>query len=254
MLTLLIGNKNYSSWSMRPWVAMKAAGIAFEEVQIRLDTPEFKAQVREFVGSDFMGTSIAAGKVPVLKHARAGQADLIVWDTLAIIETLHESFHENKPNAMIWPTDARQRARARSLCAEMHAGFGGVRGGLPMNIESVPAEYAHVQDKVNAPAVLADIARISQLWLSCLENPSLNAADGSYLNGAFLFGDWCAADAYFAPVVMRFNSYAVVDKLPAKLQAYCAAVTNHFAVQAWIQAALVEHDFIAYDEPYRMKK
>jgi glutathione S-transferase len=223
-MKLYIGNKNYSSWSMRPWVLLKAFGIPFEEVKLRFDfTP----------GSTFYQALAAltpVGKVPLMVE----DDGFVIWDTLAITETLAEQH----PEHAIWPRDTRQRARARSLCAEMHAGFGTLRSLCPMNID---ADLQAVGTRLLAtePKLKADLARVDALWSEAL------AASG----GPFLFGAFSAADAYFAPVVMRVTRYGL--PLSAVAQAYVQAIEAHPAVQAFVADALAERDFIAEDEPYR---
>jgi glutathione S-transferase len=226
MLKLYIGNKNYSSWSMRPWVLLTQAQIAFEEVFVRFDgfTPD----------SNFKQTlqSISpTGKVPALQDG-----DLIVWDTLAIAEYVAEKFPEKK----LWPQSIGARALARSLCAEMHAGFMGLRSNCPMNIEASLSEQGAIiwRDK---PAVRSDVERIVAMWTQLLE------AHG----GPMLFGDFSVVDAYYAPVCMRLKTYAL--PVPATIKAYIERVTSLPGVKAWINAALKEHDFLDFDEPYRLK-
>lgn len=226
MLKLYIGNKNYSSWSMRPWVLLKQAQIPFEEVFVRFDgfTPE----------SDFKQTlqSITpAGKVPVLQDG-----ELAVWDTLAIAEYVAEQFPEKK----LWPHHSHQRALARSLCAEMHAGFIGLRANCPMNIEaSLPDQGALIwRDK---PAVRSDVARIVAMWTQLLDSHG----------GPMLFGGFSVVDAYYAPVCMRIKTYAL--PVPAAITAYIERVSALPGVQAWIDAALNENDFLDFEEPYRFK-
>ena len=226
MLKLYIGNKNYSSWSMRPWVLLTQAQIAFEEVVVRFDgfTPD----------SEFKQTLQAispAGKVPVLQDG-----DLVVWDTLAIAEYVAEKFPEKK----LWPQSFSERALARSLCAEMHAGFMGLRSNCPMNIEASLSEQGAIiwRDK---PAVRSDVERIVAMWTQLLE------AHG----GPMLFGDFSVIDAYYAPVCMRLKTYAL--PVPATITAYIERVTSLPGVKAWIDAALKEHDFLDFDEPYRLK-
>lgn len=224
-MRLVIGNKNYSSWSMRPWVLMKHFGIAFEEVKLRLDfTP----------GSDFyrqLAAFTPVGKVPVL-----ADGDLTVWDTLAIAEYLADRF----PEHAIWPRDAKARARARSICAEMHAGFGALRSKCGMNIEAQLAE-AGAQAMADA-GVQRDVARIVALWQDALR------ASG----GPFLFGEFSAADAYYAPVVSRLQTYAL--PVPQDVADYMARVWASPGVAAWVQDALAEQDFIAEEEPYRASR
>ena len=227
MLKLYVGNKNYSSWSMRPWVLLTQAGIPFEEVMVRFDS--FNAD------SNFKKTVTAVsptGKVPALVDG-----NLNVWDTLAIAEYVAEKY----PEKHLWPQDLAARAIARSVCAEMHAGFMGLRTHCAMNIEASLPEVGQLvwRDK---PAVQADVARLVQLWSGLLD---------AY-KGPMLFGDFSIADAYFAPVCMRFNTYAL--PLPANIAAYVARVTALPSVQAWIKDALAEKDFIDFDEPYRVHR
>jgi len=226
VLKLYIGNKNYSSWSMRPWVLLTQAGIAFEEVKVRFDS--FAA------GSSFRHTVDAitpTGKVPVLVDDA-----LVVWDTLAIAEYLAEQF----PEKHLWPQDKAARARARSVCAEMHTGFTGLRSNCPMNIEaSLPEVGALIwRDK---PAVRSDVARLVAMWQGLL------AAHG----GPMLFGEFCVADAYFVPVCMRLKTYAL--PLPHDVAAYVDRVCALPGVNAWVEGALAEKDFLDFEEPYRLK-
>lgn len=222
MLQLVIGNKNYSSWSMRPWVLMKARGIAFTERKLRFDFSPGSAFYQA------LAPLTPTAKVPVLVL----EDGFAVWDTLAIVETLAER------DAGIWPADARQRARARSLVAEMHSGFSALRNHCPMNIEATLPE---VGAKVWAEqaAVRKDVARIEQAWGEAL------AGSG----GPFLFGGFGAADAFFAPVCMRLATYAL--PVSDTTRAYVERVKASPAVAAWIADALAECDFIAEDEPYR---
>lgn len=227
MLKLYIGNKNYSSWSMRAWVLLRQAGIPFETVMLRFDA--FDA------GSAFKRAISAvspAGQVPVLIDG-----DLAVWDTLAIAETLAEQY----PAARLWPQDPRRRARARSVCAEMHAGFAALRGACPMNIE---AALPHIGERVLAeqPAVRADLARIVAMWSELLE------AHG----GPLLFREFSIADAYFAPVCMRIRTYAL--PVPPLIARYIESVCALPGVAAWIADALAERDFLAFEEPYREQR
>lgn len=226
-MKLYIGNKNYSSWSMRPWVLLTQAGIAFDEVMLRFDafTPDsnFKAALRNLSPT---------GKVPVLVDG-----DLVVWDTLAIAEYLAEQF----PEKALWPRDKAARARARSLCAEMHSGFTGLRSHCPMNIEaSLPAVGALVWR--DQPAVRADLARLVAMWRQCLDQHG----------GPLLFGDFSVADAFYAPVCMRLRTYAL--PLPADVSAYVDRVCALPGVKAWIDGALAEQDFLDFEEPYRLSR
>lgn len=204
-LTLIIGNKNISSWSMRPWVAAVAFGIPFTEVKILLDQADTASQIARYSH---------AGRVPVLL---AG--DMTVWDSLAIVEYLAEQF----PDKPMWPQDVAARAMARSVVAEMHAGFGELRTAMPMNIQ------AHLPGRGRTPGAQADIGRICEIWEGCLAR---------YGHHQFLFGAFSIADAFFAPVVMRFKTYGVA--LAPALQAYCERVLAHPAVARWVGDALAE--------------
>lgn len=222
-LQLYIGNKNYSSWSMRPWVLMRQLGIAFTEMPLRFDFTE-DSPFRQAVAR-----VSPARRVPVLVDD-----GFSVWDTLAIAEYLHEKFAP----LGVWPEGPRERARARSLCAEMHSGFGALRQHCPMNVEaSLPevgarlwAEHANVR---------ADVARIEALWAEQL------SASG----GPMLFGSFSAADAFYAPVCSRLVTYAL-PLAPASRQ-YVQRVGELAGVQAWNGAARDEHDFLDFEEPYR---
>jgi glutathione S-transferase len=212
-MKLVIGDKNYSSWSMRPWLLVKHFGIPFEEVLIELDEPNTKSSILAFS---------ASGKVPCL----VTDDGFAVWDSLAIAETLAERF----PQHALWPRDANARARARSVSAEMHSGFGELRNHMPMNIRKVkPGAGA-------TPGALADVARIDALWRECL------AASG----GPFLFGEFTIADAMYAPVVMRFNSYQ--PKLSPEAAAYAQRVSALPAVAEWVEAGRRETHIVADDE------
>ena len=226
MLKLYIGNKNYSSWSMRPWVLLRQAGIAFEEVRVRFDS--FDA------GSEFKRAISAVnptGKVPVL-----ADGDLVVWDTLAIAEYIAETW----PDKQLWPADRKARARARSICAEMHSGFTALRGNCPMNIEaSLPDTGALIwRDR---PGVRADVQRLIDMWSALLQEHG----------GPMLFGQFTVADAYFAPVCMRLATYAL--PVPPHIAAYVQRVRALPGVKAWIDDALAEKDFLDFEEPYRVK-
>ncbi|HVZ42351.1 MAG TPA: glutathione S-transferase family protein [Ramlibacter sp.] len=224
MLTLYVGNKNYSSWSMRTWVLMRQASIPFEEVKIRFDA---------FDGDSHFKQAILevnpAGRVPAL-----ADDGFLVWDTLAIAEYLHEKF----PQKNVWPADAKARARARSICAEMHAGFSALRTHCPMNIEaSLPQAGAIVwRDR---PEVRADVQRIVQMWTELLEEH----------RGPMLFGEFSAADAYYAPVCFRLKNYAL--PVPGHVTDYIRRVCALPGVKAWVDDALAEKDFLDFEEPYR---
>ncbi len=227
-MQLVIGNKNYSSWSMRPWVLLRQFGIPFEEVLMRFDGFEadstFKRKITALSG---------AGKVPVLVE----DDGFVVWDTLAIAEYAADRF----PDKALWPRDAKRRARARSLCAEMHSGFGALRNHFGMNIE---ASLPEVGRRILAEdeSARTDLARVVALWQAAL------AESG----GPFLFGDYSIADAYFAPVVMRIRTYAL--PVPPELAAYAERVVASPGVAAWIADALEEKDFRPFEEPYRTSR
>ena len=204
-LTLIIGNKNYSSWSMRPWVAMTAFGIPFNEVRVLLDQPDTSSRIAEYS---------AAGRVPVLV---AGE--ITVWDSQAICEYLAEQFQE----LHMWPQDVAARAMARSVVAEMHSGFSGLRSAMSMNIRM------HMPGRGRTPEAQGDIGRISEIWEECLSR---------FGHHQYLFGDFSIADAFFAPVVMRFRTYGVA--LEPALQAYCDRMQDHPAVARWMREALAE--------------
>ena len=227
MQKLFIGNKNYSSWSMRPWVLLKQAGIAFEEVKVRFDSFD--------TGSDFRKK--LAGVTPVSKVPVLVDGDLAVWDTLAIAEYVAEQ----NPGKNLWPQDVKARARARSVCAEMHSGFTGLRGSCPMNIEaSLPDVGALIwRDKA---AVRSDVARLVDMWTALLNEHG----------GPMLFGEFTIADAYFAPVCMRLKTYAL--PVPPAISAYVERVCALPGVKAWIDDALVENDFRDFEEPFRLKR
>ena len=230
MLKLYIGNKNYSSWSMRPWVLLTQAGIPFEEVMVRFDAFDAQSQFKKT-----MASVSPTGKVPALVDTSVA-GDLKIWDTLAIAEYAAEQF----PDKNLWPKDKAARAIARSVCAEMHSGFTGLRSICDMNIEASLPEIGQLvwRDK---PAVQADVRRIVEMWSGLLET----------YQGPMLFGEFSVADAYFAPVCMRINTYAL--PVPANIAAYVARVTALPSVQTWIQEALLEKDFVVMDEQYRVK-
>ncbi len=206
-LTLVIGNKNYSSWSMRPWLALKGCGIAFEEVMIPIYAgAEDKQRILSFS---------PAGKVPVLVDG-----DVTVWDSLAIIEYAAERF----PDAGLWPKDPASRAHARSISAEMHSGFMALRNECGMNL------HRPVQAKPLSDDAKTNIARILQIWT---EGHTRYGKIGPYL-----FGEFCAADAMYAPVVHRFLTYAIELTPPAR--AYVEAMQALPAFQQWTQEGLAE--------------
>jgi len=220
-LRLIIGNKNYSSWSLRPWIAMKAAGIAFEETVISLEAPDFKARIMALSG---------AGKVPVLLDG-----EVRVWESLAILEYLAEKF----PNAGLWPAQDHARAHARAVAAEMHAGFLPLRRHLPMNVRR-PVKARSLDDGAKA-----DVARIETIWNEC--RAKFGAGE------AFLYGRFGAADAMYAPVVWRFHTYAV--QVSAATRAYMDAVLALPASREWYEAGrreswVLEHDEVDWPEVF----
>ena len=218
-LKLVVGNKNYSSWSMRPWVLLRQAQIPFEEVQLRFEDKDGGLTVAGIEAYS------KARKVPVL---------LIdgdpVWDSLAICETVAEMF----PDKHLWPAAPEARRVARSICAEMHSGFMAIRSAMPMNIRSSYPGKGMNED------TRRDIGRVVEIWTSCREKFGKG--------GAMLFGRFSVADAYFAPVVMRFQTYAV--EVPRGVQAYCDAVRGLRSVREWMDGARKEKEFVPTDEPY----
>lgn len=207
-LTLVIGNKNYSSWSLRPWLALKHTGVPFQEVRIPLYSPESKQQILNYSPS---------GKVPCLLDGR-----LAVWDSLAICEYLAEKF----PAAGLWPRDAEARAVARSVSAEMHSGFPAVRNHMTMNLRRQP------RPRHTPKEVAHEVARITEIWRNCRSRYGYR--------GPFLFGEFTIADAMYAPVATRFDNYAVhLDAVSAE---YRTTVLNMPAMQEWRAAALAEKE------------
>jgi glutathione S-transferase len=202
-MTLYIGNKNYSSWSLRPWLALKQAGFAFDEVVIPLSESATHATILRYSPS---------GRVPLLRHG-----NLSVWESLAICEYAADL----KPEAKLWPEDPASRAEARAVSMEMHAGFQALRARMPMNIRS------SFPNRGATPDVWADISRISTIWRDLRRR---HAAVGP-----FLFGHFTIADAMYAPVVSRFRTYAV--SLDDACQAYADTVWSMAAFQEWRQAA-----------------
>lgn len=215
-MKLIIGNKNYSSWSLRPWLLMKVKGITFEEVLIPLYREDSKAALLHYS---------PAGKVPALIDKTH-----VVWDSLAITEYLAEQF----PDFGIWPKDASARAVARSVCAEMHSGFNALRSQMPMNLRGHHPGCGHSAE------TLADIDRIVALWLDCRTHYGEK--------GDFLFGEFSAADAFYAPVATRFVTYGVA--LPPGAAAYRDALLALPAMREWTAAGVVETERIAQCEIY----
>ena len=219
-LTLVIANKNYSSWSLRPWLAMTELGIPFKERMVKFDSEDWRNNIARLSPS---------GLVPVLWEGEPG-AGFATFDSIAILERLHE-LH---PEAHVWPADARGRARARSLVADFHAGYQSLRGAMPMNIRS-----SH-PGKGMSPEVARDIERIGRQWVSTRRRFGAG--------GAFLFGEFSAADAFFTPVASRFATYGVA--LDGEARAYRQALLGTGSMRAWTAQALAETEFVAMDEPY----
>ena len=210
-LTLIIGNKNYSSWSLRPWLLLKQAGIPFREVRIPLYGADTRMQILKYSPS---------GKVPALVDG-----DLTVWESLAICEHVAERF----PDKALWPADLKARALARAAASEMHAGFSALRNNMPMNVRrSFPTHG-------RTPEVLQDIERIAALWQDCRSR----YGDG----GPFLFGRFSVADAMFAPVAFRFQTY-VVD-LPSSARAYTDTLLALPAMREWATVGRAETEIVA---------
>jgi glutathione S-transferase len=222
-MKLYIGNKNYSSWSLRPWVLMRELAIPFEETIVRFDSFDddstFKAAMRSLHPT---------ASVPVLEDK-----GLVIADTLAITEYLGETF----PDAGVWPNQAKSRHQARVLVAVMHSGFGALRGHCPMNIEA------------DLPEVGARLLREEdglKRDLDCLHQVLEPQLQGGK---KFLFGDYSAADAFYAPVMSRLKTYHL--PLSEKLEAYSERIHATSSMTAWIEDALAEEDFLDFDEPYR---
>jgi glutathione S-transferase len=209
-LRIVIGDQNLSSWSMRPWLVLKASGLPFEQTKILLDRPDTAKLIKRFSPS---------GRVPVLIDGTQ-----TVWDSLAICEYIAEL----APEKNLWPADARLRAQARSYVAEMHSGFTALRSQCSMDL-SLKIKIKHL-----LPQTADDISRILELWKSALAKSQ----------GPFLFGDFGIVDAYYAPVVMRFISYGI-DIRDAQIRAYMKRISAHPAVKAWIAAAKKEKAFYA---------
>ena len=212
--SLIIGNKAYSSWSMRPWLLMKQFDIAFSETRVSLYAEGAKEQLLRHSG---------AGKVPVLRHG-----SLTVWDSLAICEYLAE----RHPEKRLWPADSRARAHARSASAEMHSGFTSLRSQMPMNVRKLIPGSTRTTDTD------ADIARIQAIWEEC------RVRFGQ--DGAFLYGAFSIADAMYAPVVTRFKTYGV--ELTGAAAAYCQEILQLPALRAWVEQAHAEREVVAQYE------
>jgi glutathione S-transferase len=215
MMQLVIANKNYSSWSMRPWVLMKHFDLPFQETLVLLAQPDTADIIRRYSPS---------GRVPCLIDG-----PVTVWDSLAICETLAERF----PEKALWPVDPVARARARSISAEMHAGFGALRSNMPMNVRARTSadRVKHLDAETHA-----DIVRIDAIWSEAL----------AHSGGPFLYGDFSIADAMYAAVVMRFQTYG--PALSSASAAYAERIIALPAVQSWIADAQKEPAIARYDE------
>ncbi len=210
-LTLVIGNKNYSSWSLRAWLVMKQAGLEFAEFKVRLDEPTTHAEIRRYSPS---------GKVPVLIDG-----DLKVWESLAICEYVADRYAHH-----LWPADVAQRAIARSISAEVHGGFQNLRQNMPMDCRNrYPGEGM-------TPGVEAEIDRIFSIWRECRQKFGTG--------GPMLFGQFTVVDAMFAPIVMRFVTYGV--KLNTEAKAYADAILAIPAIQEWLAEAYSESENIPH--------
>ncbi|WP_221796997.1 glutathione S-transferase family protein [Oceanobacter mangrovi] len=217
-MELLIGNKNYSTWSLRGWLMLKAWDIPFNEHQYVLDTDDFRAQLAKYPQ--------AAGMVPLLIDNQDGD-ELLVWDSLAICEYINEQYLDGKG----WPANAAARARARSVAAEMHSGFNAIRNELPMNLRA--------QRKVELSAAAhQNIARINQLWTELREQYKAQ--------GPYLFGEFSIVDVMFAPVVFRFPSYGIT--LQPLAEQYAQTLRSHPAMQLWLELSKLETDIVEKDE------
>lgn len=216
-IVLTIGNKNYSSWSLRAYLVVEQTGAEYEENLIPLYEGDYKARLREHSPT---------AMVPALRHG-----DVQVWESLAIAEHLDEEF----PTAGLWPADPVARAVARSVSCEMHAGFFGLRNHMPQDIRGSLPGRGHTDEAKK------DIARVTEIWRDC------RARFGEPGGGDFLFGDFCIADAMYAPVVFRFETYAVeVGEVERR---YMDAIRAHPAVQRWVAAAKEEPWTMSWDVP-----
>ena len=213
-LTLIIGNKNYSSWSLRPWLLMKELNIDFNETRVALFTDTTTEKLSKY-DSDH--------KVPVLLDG-----DLQVWDSLAILEYVSEKYLQSKG----WPADSNARAVARSVSAEMHSGFSHIRNDMPMNCRAAYSDF-----KISSE-IAAEINRIESIWESCRNKYTRQ--------GQWLFGQYSIADAMFAPIVLRFNSYGI--KLKGQAQQYVTSVLNQPHLKQWISDGIKEKEIIAAGE------
>ena len=203
---LVVGNKAYSSWSLRPWLLMRQAGIAFDEIRVSLYQEGAKQKILQYS---------ASGRVPVLRHG-----NLTIWDSLAICEYLAEQY----PEKQLWPAETAARAHARSISAEMHAGFTNLRSQMPMNVRR------EIPGRARTPEVAGEIARIEAIWNDCRSRHGKR--------GPFLFGAFSIADAMYAPVVSRLRTYGVA--LAEEAGKYAASIHALPAMQEWIAGAHAE--------------
>lgn len=213
-LVLVGGNRNYSSWSLRPWILLRHLGLEFKDVRLALDTPEFHAEIERWS---------PARKVPVLVDG-----ELRIWESIAIVEYLND-----RSGGRAWPQDVAARAHARAIAAEMHAGFQALRAQYPMNIR------ARDRRVPLTPELAAAIARIDAIWTDCRRRYGAM--------GPWLFGDYCAADAMYAPVAFRFRTYGT-SGLGAESIAYVDTVVADPLVQPWVEAAVAERETIEHEE------
>jgi glutathione S-transferase len=218
LIHLAIGNKLYSSWSMRPWVLLKALGIPFTETMIPMYRDDTKAAMLKFAPT---------GMVPSINH-KTSHGDVVVWESLSLFEYIAETY----PDKGVWPKDAVARAQARSIASEMHAGFRALRMACPVNLSRV------FKLKDYAADVHADVARIEALWADCRQRFGAQ--------GSFLFGDYSGADAMFTPVVTRLEHYQIPVK--PETRAYMDTILNHFAYQAWLKEAHQEPYYLPHYE------
>ncbi len=213
-LVLVIANKNYSSWSLRPWMALTMAGIPFDEKMVRFGEPQFGQEIRKIS---------PAGRVPVLLHGK-----LVIWDSLAILDYLAEIF----PGKNLWPKSKAARATARSVSNEIHSGFSDLRSACPMNLRR-PSKVVKMSDAANA-----DVSRIEALWRDCRKTYGKG--------GKFLFGKFSIADAMYAPIVSRFETYSI--PVAKDSREYMANITSTRAFQTWKAEALGEPWIVPEDE------
>lgn len=216
-LTLVIGNRNYSSWSLRAWLVLRAAGLKFTEVRLPLYTDRYRAEIKHYSPS---------GKVPVLIHG-----DTAVWDSLAIAEYIHEL----APDMGLWPSDLGARARARSICAEIHSGFPEIKHHLPMNCRGRFIGKGHTE------GVKREVVRVAAIW-----DETRSRYGGS---GEFLFGSFGIADAMYAPLALRFQSYGI--SLSGEVAQYAASLLELPLIKSWSDQAREEEEVIEEVEIYR---